>query len=215
MESVTRVLPERFNYISKIQTIELRIKLTEIIFSLLDLLNDYENFDPDLTAKNLVDNFFKYLLKSCEDRESLERRCRWLLVYAEIVQTRLLVLRAKRMHLLTAADKITDPDFVIRVDTLLDAVSVHRITKTVSNELDTEITKVMEELVILSSQVIPDRMNKDYIQLVERVCEVTQALTEKLDTGVDDNYGETLMVELLGLRYSLTRYLLIHGSHRQ
>lgn len=208
------MLPRKFQSIQDIKSVEVKLKLTELLEFIFLLLNEYVEVPPDKKTKDMVDRYFEYLIKTCEYKNVIDKRSSWLLAYGEIIRDHLLSKRNEILRNSTQMMFVSDDHFASRIDILADTITKYRTVINSSSIADFEITELLKDVIELSRSVTPNTNSNDYLNLV-KIVELFTATTEHKVTcghhGVSD-FGLALVSCLLEIKFLTNRYILVKAK---
>lgn len=205
------MLPRKFQSIQDIKSVEIKLKLTEVLEFILLLLNEYAEIPPDIKTKEMVDRYFGYLIKTCEDKTVIDKRSSWVLVYGEIIRDHLLSKRNEILRNNAQMMFVSDDHFKSKIDALVDTIAKYRASVNNSSVADIEITELLDEVIELSGKVSPNINNNDYLNLVKIVELFTSTTEHKVvcaDHGVSD-FGFAIVSCLVEIKFLTNRYTLL------
>ncbi len=208
------MLPRKFQSIQDIKSVEVKLKLTELLEFILLLLKEYVEIPPEVKTRVMVDRYFEYLIKTCEDKNVIDKRSSWLLAYGEIIRDHLLSKRNEILRNNTQMMFVSDDHFTSRIDILADVIAKYRVSVNNSSIADVEITELLKDVIELSANVAPNINNNDYLNLV-KIVELFTSTTEHKVTcgyhGVSD-FGLAIVSCLLEIKFLTNRYILVKAK---
>jgi hypothetical protein len=205
-------LPARFKRIERVQSIELRLKLTGLINSINSLIFR-SPLEPDPKTKQLVDRFFRYLTHSCSDDVKINHRALWLSTFAKVVESHLLYSEAKYIASTFGEQPLHVNPVTTGMMDLANAICDYRTSKLGREEVDAGVLMHLTAILDMASVIKADSQSNEYLELVETIESVVMTvriLTHTKDSDPDDN-DWSLLASVRMLRYDLGQYLLHTG----
>lgn len=95
--NIAKGVPAQLKNIGSIRSIELRGQLITIVSTMLDILQETQDVEPDEKTTRLVQRFHDYLVKSCQSPSMINRRAPWLSTYGNVVLSRVISFRNRNI----------------------------------------------------------------------------------------------------------------------
>ena len=166
-------IPADFKNIGSIVSNANRNALIQSIHFIILNIKDFEIYSPDAKTQRLIKNFLTYLNYCCKDLTRIAIYHSWLCRYADSVVDHLLTLRSKRIRSGEGLFVTKDSDFLDRTTSLIVALYYYQSRCAVDLSKDPTAIKLLQDILILSTQIVPNYDDYRYINLIEMINTLT------------------------------------------
>lgn len=209
--TIVTLLPKKFHTIDRIQSVEFKLKLTEILVSIFGILEKADVTSLNPRTKMVVDRFLDFLTDSCESIDAINRRARWLYSYAEAVHCLLLMGKDNRNPPMMVVEMFDDDHLVSRIARLVDGVSAYRVVPNHRVIPEHQMLEVLDNIVELGKLIKPDLGENAYVVLAQRIEMLTNTLAYLNGSEARDGaqvemmiYSRLIEIDLQMKTYSVT-----------
>jgi hypothetical protein len=207
-------LPERYHILTTVRSVELKVKLAERIGGILKLLEFFDVVQPEERTKLLVNGFFEYLHRTCDDSLMVNRRALWLSKYADVVYDHMLAVKHGPVMSRETVMADVDNEFTQDVGQLILAITDYHSQPIINTPINYPAYQIILNLSSLCERVKPDPRFSDYIVAHEEVKSLTMVMRRLIQTGavlIDDENG-FLEKQLRQIFYHTDRFVSHKGT---
>lgn len=205
-------LPKAFRHILVIPSRGTGRRLTLLVSSILELVEEVRDYTPPPSTTRAVNNFFDYLKKSCVTPELITRRSNWMMCYAQIVHDLLVDHHNSRhRHTPVDADDAIQHELLITTERLVLAVITHRFIHKKASSLDDDISKLLTGILDQSREVLVREDSSDYLDIVRKAAKLAVLLNTFNSIvptpGWSDQADQHILFGLKSLSFNLHRLI--------